>query len=227
MSLVGSATIVIWNDVTEEFLAEFIEWHSQEHIPERIGIPGFRRARRYRAMTAGPEFLTIYEVIDVAALTSLDYLDRLNSPSVWTQRMLPRFRNTARSLCRVEVSAGDGAGSGFLCSVRLPDELRLDQKSLARFGTFTDDLVRTSQEVLGAHLLSLDHAASRQEMTEKKLRVEPVGMPATILLVEGTTENVSAAAGELTAELERLGLASGHGAMTGIYRQELCLTSRD
>jgi len=50
MSLSGSGVIAIWNDITEEGRANFYEWHDREHIPERVGIPGFLRGRRYIAL---------------------------------------------------------------------------------------------------------------------------------------------------------------------------------
>ena len=47
MALLGQGAVAIWNDVAPEGLAEFYEWHHREHMPERVGIPGFRRGRRY------------------------------------------------------------------------------------------------------------------------------------------------------------------------------------
>ena len=47
--------IAIWHDVLPEAKDEFYEWHSREHMPERVGIPGFRRGRRYLAVSGAPE----------------------------------------------------------------------------------------------------------------------------------------------------------------------------
>jgi len=46
-------------------------WHIKEHIPERVGIPGFRRGRRYVALTpeTHPEFFTLYETDTMQVLT--------------------------------------------------------------------------------------------------------------------------------------------------------------
>jgi len=41
MALIGQGVVAIWNDVAPEGLAEFYEWHHREHMPERVGIPGF------------------------------------------------------------------------------------------------------------------------------------------------------------------------------------------
>ena len=50
-------------------------------MPERVGIPGFRRGRRYRACDDGtrPEFFTLYEAESFEVLQGQDYADRLNA----------------------------------------------------------------------------------------------------------------------------------------------------
>ena len=121
MSLSGSGVIAIWNDITEEGRANFYEWHDREHIPERVGIPGFRRGRRYIALSGTPEYFTLYEVKDKSVLTGADYLARLNSPTEWTSRSVQHFRNTSRSLCDVELSLGAGSG-GFIGTIRFDCE---------------------------------------------------------------------------------------------------------
>ncbi len=125
MSLSGSAVIAIWNDITDEGRANFYEWHDREHIPERVGIPGFLRGRRYIALSGTPEYFTLYEVKDKAVLTGPDYLARLNSPTEWTKSSVQHFRNTSRSLCDVELSQGSGSG-GFIGTVRFDCETAQD-----------------------------------------------------------------------------------------------------
>ena len=61
MSLAGQAVVAIWNGIAPEGRTEFYEWHNREHMPERVGIPGFRRGRRYIAKYGTPEFFTLYE----------------------------------------------------------------------------------------------------------------------------------------------------------------------
>ena len=47
--LAGEGAIAIWNGISDEGRADFYAWHLSEHMPERVGIPGFLRGRRYRA----------------------------------------------------------------------------------------------------------------------------------------------------------------------------------
>jgi len=58
--LAGRGAITIWQDVRPEAREDFFAWHNGEHIPERVGIPGFLRGRRYGALAGSPEFFTLY-----------------------------------------------------------------------------------------------------------------------------------------------------------------------
>ena len=46
MSLLGSAVLVNWGGIVQEKEAEYNQWHSLEHMPERISLPGFLRGCR-------------------------------------------------------------------------------------------------------------------------------------------------------------------------------------
>lgn len=47
MSLRGRGFLPIWFELAEGVEREFDRWHTIEHMPERLGIPGFLRGRRY------------------------------------------------------------------------------------------------------------------------------------------------------------------------------------
>ena len=56
-------------NVRPEGRADFFEWHNREHIPERVGIEGFLRGRRYVATAGAPAFFTLYNTRDAAVLS--------------------------------------------------------------------------------------------------------------------------------------------------------------
>jgi hypothetical protein len=119
MALAGEGAICIWNDILPEHRAEFYAWHNEEHMPERVGIPGFRRGRRYIAVdgTAQPEYFTMYETESYEVLVGQDYTSRLNAPTPRTKATTASFRNTSRALTRVHASQGWGSG-GILATIR-------------------------------------------------------------------------------------------------------------
>jgi hypothetical protein len=114
MGLCGDGALVLNFDVEPAALAEHDHWHTKEHMPERVSIPGFLRGTRWIAESGSPRYLVIYEVRDVNVLTGADYLQRLNSPSAWTSKTMAHMRGMRRGFCRVEGSVGAGLGHALL-----------------------------------------------------------------------------------------------------------------
>lgn len=129
MSMLGQAAMLLTFDVAPEAVAEHDDWHTHEHLPERLAIPGFLRGTRWVSSGAGPRYMVLYEVERLEALASEAYLARLNDPSPWTRRMMPHYRGMTRSLCAVACSLGPGVGH-FALLVRFApprgDEAALD-----------------------------------------------------------------------------------------------------
>ena len=112
MPLLGRAAMLLTFDVAEEAIAEHDHWHTHEHLPERLSIPGFLRGTRWVATAGSPRYLVLYEVDRLETLNSPAYLERLNNPTPWTRKMMPHYRGMTRGLCSVMESAGLGMG-GF------------------------------------------------------------------------------------------------------------------
>ena len=176
MSLAGEGVVAIWNGIRPEGRVEFFEWHSREHMLERVGVPGFLRGRRYIALQAHPEFFTLYETQTTAVLTGADYLARLNSPTPWTRRATAAFTDTSRSLCRVALSLGPGQG-GLMVTFRFDREPKPD---------FRKQLIAAVEKpgVCGVHYCIADREGSGIQTEEKKGR-PAVGVPPFVVMVEG------------------------------------------
>lgn len=97
-------------DVVPDAVAEHDDWHTHEHFPERLSISGFLRGSRWVATSGHPRYLVIYEVQQLATLTSDAYLRRLNNPSPWTAKMMAHYRGMTRGFCSVTGSFGLGTG---------------------------------------------------------------------------------------------------------------------
>lgn len=118
MTLVGSAFVIMWHDIAAEGESEYHHWHSKEHMPERLGHPGFLRSRRGVNWSYGRQrYFTLYEGEALDTFLSAEYARSLNGPTDWTSRMAPHFRHFLRSACEVVYSAGRGVG-GALCTIR-------------------------------------------------------------------------------------------------------------
>lgn len=217
MSLAGMGVVAIWHDLLPEAKEDFQEWHNREHMPERVGIPGFRRGRRYVALTGAPEYFNLYEADSPEVLGGQDYLNRLNAPTPWTRRVVPSFRNVARSICRVAFTTGVGSGGVMLTScfeIDPADRARtleaLIQKILPP--------IASRRGITGVHLCLADEAISRIETAEKKARADATLVPATVVLIEGnSSEYVSGAFGALAPVLASLHAGAPD---TAVYRLE-------
>jgi hypothetical protein len=175
--VLGAAAVAMWWDVAPEMRAEWEDWHTTEHMPERLAIPGFLRGTRWVAESGEPSYFVLYETAALDTITSGPYLERLNHPSPWSLKMMPQHRNMVRSLCVVRASWGGGLPHA-LGTVRLAKPVAALPKG---------------KGLTGAHLLEAQPLPATT--TEQKIR----GGDATVdwaLLVGGiSAEAVRAAAG--------------------------------
>jgi hypothetical protein len=111
MTLCGRAFLALWNDIDPDVEADYERWHTLEHVPERVGIPGFLAGRRYRSDAAGQtRYFTLYVVNDTAVFDSAAYGDVIEHPTPWSATMRPRLRNVAREICET-VASNTGAAA--------------------------------------------------------------------------------------------------------------------
>ena len=106
----ATAAMLLAFDVVREAIAEHDDWHTREHLPERLAIPGFLRGSRWVAVQGAPRYCVLYEVEHLATLGSDAYLARLDHPTPWTARMMQHYRGMTRGLCSIVGSAGAGVG---------------------------------------------------------------------------------------------------------------------
>ncbi len=110
MPLLGAAAMLLSFDVAADAIDEHDRWHTHEHLPERLSIPGFLRGTRWVAVRGQPRYFVLYEVAQLATLTSDTYRARLDNPTPWTRKMMPHYRGMSRGLCTVSASVGLGIG---------------------------------------------------------------------------------------------------------------------
>lgn len=110
MPLLGEAAMLLTFDVEQAAIPEHDDWHTHEHLPERLSIPGFLRGTRWVAVRGAPRYVVLYEVDRLETLESRSYLEHLNNPTPWTSKMMTYYRAMSRGLCSVEKSCGLGMG---------------------------------------------------------------------------------------------------------------------
>lgn len=180
MPLLGRAALAMWWDMASVHRDEFEDWHSHEHFPERLRIPGFLRGSRWASDAGG--FFVMYELQAYETLTSPAYFDRLNNPTPWSQKMMPRHSNMVRSQCHVLESHGSGV-AGTLLTVRLSPQPGRDGALREYLRSVLVELPQRAG-VTAAHLLQTQ-TPQAAATTEQKIRGGADGVADWIVLVSG------------------------------------------
>jgi hypothetical protein len=208
MPLVGSAVLAIWNDIAPGGDAEFDHWHTSEHIPERVGVPGFLRGRRYNVIAGQPTYFTLYETDSVAVLQSPAYLARLDAPTPWTSKCIRLFRNNRRTACRTTVSLGVGMG-GVLATLELGPLAGRDDVLRAWLSSTALPAAAARAGIVGAHLCEADVEMTIVRTAEKKLMDKPDTLARWVVMVEGLDPELVEGAVRALLDTEHL---TRHGA---------------
>jgi hypothetical protein len=226
MSLLGKGALVIWHDIAPGCERDYHEWHSKEHMLERVAVPGFRRGFRYQALSGSPGFLNMYEVEDLATLTSQPYLDRLNHPTPWSQKAMGYIQNNNRTLCRVVASRGNG-----ICADLLTLQLAAAPGRGDALGAWLRQAVPAlvgRPGVLGAHYLEGDQAASRTETEEKRLRAGSDAIADRVVLVGGyDAEALHEVRRTVLAPAALVAQGAEQAQTAAVYRLLHCITEPD
>lgn len=130
----GAGFLVIANSVEPAALAEYEAWHSFEHVPERLTMPGFLGGRRFqRGRGQERRFLTLYDLESPGALETPEYRHLLANPTPASRLMRPLMGDFRRFVYRERARFGAGCGShlGFLRWVAREDGVQDDIAALA------------------------------------------------------------------------------------------------
>ena len=218
MALCGEGAICIWNDITPEGEADFYAWHIEEHMPERVGIPGFRRGRRYVSAddVTLPKYFTLYETDTPQVTVGQDYLGRLNAPTEWTKVATKEFRNTFRALTQVKASFGQGPG-GALATVRLTIDAAMGDAIERTLAMHVLPILAREARITGVHLCMTDMAASAGRTAETRDRDDIMEPPNTVIMFEGC--DIAAVKGVAEQCIAHEALA-GQAPVLGLYQVE-------
>jgi hypothetical protein len=176
----GAGYLAIWSDLAPLDETDWMHWITREHAAERVGIEGFLACRIFRALgTAHNRYFILYELENPETIGSPQYLARLNEPTPWSQRIMPRLQNFARGGGRVVASAGIGQ-AGVLAVLLLHGRPEWDAAAL------TSELSRFDR-IAAARVLLTDQAQTSIQTREKGMRQNDNSF-AGLLLIEGLDE---------------------------------------
>jgi hypothetical protein len=176
----GAGYLAIWSDLAPQDETDWAHWIAREHAAERVGINGFLACRIFRALGAAVNrYFILYELADERVVGGADYLARLNAPTPWSQRIMPRLGNFARGGGRIAASVGIGQG-GIVAPLRLDTVPSWDAAQLAAELAGLD-------RIMAARILLTDAAQTSIKTNEKGMRSND-GSFAALVLIEGLDE---------------------------------------
>lgn len=195
--------LAIFSDVDPADETDYLHWLTREHVQERLSVPGFLAARIFRTQAGGRgRFFIFYRLRDAGVVASPGYLARLNAPTPWSQRIMPKLKNFMRGGgVIVRESAGEG---GFAAPVLFAREA-LPQYLEAAAG------IASADRMAATRIFETDRAASEIATSEKSMRAGDASFEA-MLLVEALDERMLAS-----------GLAVMQVPERAVYRQVFAL----
>lgn len=210
--MIGSkGFLAIWSDIAPHEETDYLHWLTREHTAERVSIPGFLAVRVFRArMKEVCRYFILYELQSSSVVKSEAYLARLNAPTPWSQRIMPRLQKFMRGGGSILAEAGMGQGAVILPLVLEKIEKEATKEKLQSLSTI--------DQMSAVRLLEVDEDATTIRTSEKSMRTKDQSF-ALLLLIEGVREDA------LHTGLDRLGTQCLQGAAT-IYDQIFALDKR-
>ena len=171
----GSGFLAIWSDVEARDLTDYRHWLTREHTTERVTTRGFLASRVFRATRDDiNRIFILYELEAPEVLDGEAYLARLNAPTPWSQRIMPKLGNFMRGGGTMVARAGRGEGA-TITALRV-EELPGNPQKLAEALVACDGIAAVQ---VGA----TDEARTSVPTTEKGMRKEE-GFFSGLLLIE-------------------------------------------
>ena len=119
-----SGLLAIWNNANKKFLSEYEEWYKNEHLFERLSVPGINSARRFVSLKSNYNYFTSYEATTPKTFFSDEYINKLNNPTKKTKFVMQFvFQDMTRTVFERQVINGSIRGA-FCLIIAIKDKLK-------------------------------------------------------------------------------------------------------
>jgi hypothetical protein len=120
------ALLGVWMDPEPEREEDLNRWYAEEHLPDRLAMPGWLRGRRYVSLEGAHKYVALYDLEDLSALVSPKYREAQANSTPWTRRVVDNLRGFTRTeyelLQSLEESPAGGAPYALLVRLETDPE---------------------------------------------------------------------------------------------------------
>ena len=144
----GIGQLIVLTNIDENNEAEFNRWYDDEHMKERVEIPGFLNARRYMAKgKARWKYLAMYDTEALSVFRSDIYFQKLSFQSDWSKRIQGLFVQPQRNVAERTALRGYGIGAelDFIMVRPAPGQENRARDAVTAF--IADDALRTPSQI--------------------------------------------------------------------------------
>ena len=171
MSLMGAAVLVNLGGILKDKEIEYNQWHSLEHMPERISLPGVLKDFRVQGESSTQiedKYFMMYGAKNKQIFVSKKYLERLNNPTKWTKEILSSYISPSRTVCSV-IASKSRDFSSFLVTIRFLDPDIDNKHNVEKLKLSIPQIIKLVG-VTGMHVLLGDNTFGQMKTEEKKYR---------------------------------------------------------
>lgn len=117
----AKALLGVWMTPKPEQEDELNRWYEEEHLADRLAMPGWLNARRYVSLEGSPKYAALYELTGLEALHSPEYSRAQQNSTPWTRQVVDNLDEMVRNEYELIQSIGTTpeGGAPFALFVRL------------------------------------------------------------------------------------------------------------
>ena len=151
--------LAVWMTPAPENDADLNAWYSEEHLKERLAVPGFLSARRYVSIDGEPKYAALYYLTDAGVLHTEAYTSVLGNSTPWTRRIIDNLQAMIRNEYELVHARGvePATPASYAYMVRIECDLEHDEEFRDWYGR---DHLQAACSVGGVHTAKLYRATA-------------------------------------------------------------------
>lgn len=120
----AKALLGVWMDPEPDREEDLNRWYAEEHLPDRLSMPGWLRGRRYVSLEGEHKYVALYDLADLGALSSPKYKEAQANSTAWTRQVVDNLRGFTRTEYELVQALGESPedGAPYALLVRLETE---------------------------------------------------------------------------------------------------------